>query len=407
MENHWSRNPNLNPEPEPQKKMNYFFSSEHQLFRSSLRDFLAREVVPHLDEWEEIGYPPREIWKKFGDQGYFGLMYPEKWGGLNLDFFFDVVLLEELSKINSGGFAAAVMAHPYLALTHVNAEGSDAQKEKYLRPGIAGEKFGCLAITEPGGGSDVASLRTTAVLEGDEYVINGSKTFITNGVLSDFLVVAVKTNPDAKAAGISMILVDRDTPGLTATKLDKLGWRASDTGEIGFDEVRVPKENLLGAPNSGFYYIMQHFALERLLLAIGGLAASEAALDAALQYMSEREAFGRPINKFQVLRHRVAQMASEIEMNRAFIYHLCRCHDSGDYVVKEAAMAKLLATQLCDRVTTQCLQMFGGYGFMEDFPLARMFRDSRLGTIGGGTSEIMCEIIAKTIIDDKKYSTQT
>lgn len=386
--------------------MDYYFTEEHQLFRSSLREFLTKHIVPNLDEWEALGYPPRETWKLFGDQGYFGIAYPEKWGGLELDFFFTVVYVEEMSRINSGGFAASLLAHPYLALTHLNAQGTDAQKERYLRPGIAGEKFGGLAITEPGGGSDVASMRTTAVLDGDHYVLNGSKTFITNGVLSDFLIVAVKTNPDAKASGISMMIVDRDTPGLIATALDKLGWKASDTAEIGFDNVRVPKENLLGRENSGFYYIMQHFALERLMMAIGGMAAAQAALDVALQYMSEREAFGRPINKFQVLRHRVAQMASEIEMNRQFIYHLARSHNDGAYIVKEAAMAKLLATQLCDRVTYECLQCLGGYGFMEDYPLARMFRDSRLGTIGGGTSEIMCEIIAKTIIDDKQYATQ-
>ena len=387
--------------------MNYYFTEEHILFRNTLKEFLGKHVLPHLNEWEETGYPPKEIWKLFGDQGYFGIAYPDQWGGLDLDFFFTVVFVEELSKINSGGFAAAVLAHPYLAMTHLNAQGSDAQKERYLRPGIAGEKFGCLAITEPGGGSDVASMRTTAVPDGDHYVLNGSKTFITNGVLSDFLIVAAKTNPEAKASGISMFIVDRDTPGLTATKLDKLGWRASDTGEIGFDEVRIPKENLLGRENSGFYYIMQHFALERLMMAIGGMAGAEAALEAALKYMGEREAFGRSINKFRVLRHRIADIASEIEMNKQFIYHLCRCHNDGEYIVKEAAMAKLLATQLCDKATYECLQFFGGYGFMEDYPLARMFRDSRLGTIGGGTSEIMCEIIAKSIIDDKRYETAT
>lgn len=383
--------------------MSYYFQEEHQLFRQSLRDFLNREVVPHIPAWEEAGELPVSIFKAFGDQGYFGLQFPEEIGGIGGDFFFSVVLLEEMQRVNSGGFAAAVGAHAFLALPHLFLSGSDDLKERYLKPGFAGEKIGCLAITEPGGGSDVASLRTSARREGDSYVVNGSKTFITNGVSSDFLIVAVRTGTDPGAGGVSLIVIDRDSPGLSASKLDKLGWRASDTGEIAFDEVRVPVSNLLGQENAGFIYIMQRFALERLILAIGGMAAADYALEVTLDYMQSREAFGRPINRFQELRHRVAQMASEIECQRQFIYHLSERYNNGDYLVKEAAMAKLLATQLSDKVIYDCLQMHGGYGFMEDYPLARMFRDSRLGTIGGGTSEIMCEIIAKTLIDQKTY----
>ncbi|RMG16290.1 MAG: acyl-CoA dehydrogenase, partial [Bacteroidetes bacterium] len=233
---------------------------------------------------------------------------------------------------------------------------------------------------------------------------NGSKTFITNGVSSDFIIAAVKTDPSAKRRGISLLIIDRDSPGLSATKLNKLGWRASDTGEIAFDQVKVPVKNLLGEENMGFFYIMQHFVSERLSLAVGAVASSAYALELSLQYMGERSAFGRTLNKFQVLRHRVAQMAAEIEMNRAFVYSLYQRYQAGEYIVKEASMAKLLATQLADRVMTQCLQMFGGYGFMEDYPLARMFRDARLGQIGGGTSEIMCEIIAKALIDQVRYA---
>lgn len=378
-----------------------YFNSEHEIFRQSLRDFLAKAVTPHLDEWEEAGEVPRSVFQQFGEMGYFGLAVPEAYGGSGADIWYSVVLQEELSKLNSGGFAAAVGAHFQLALTHLLAEGNEAQKQQYLVPGVRGECIGCLAITEPFGGSDIQSLRTTAIRQGDHFVINGSKTFITNGVNSDFIIAAAKTDPKGK--GISLFLIDRDTQGVSATKLDKLGWRASDTGEIAFDDVRVPATNLLGDEQAGFFYIMQHFVSERLSMALGSVIGSEHALQTTLQYMSEREAFGRPINKFQVLRHRVAQMAAEIEANKAFVYQLYQRYESGDYLVKEASMAKLLCTQLADKVATQCLQMYGGYGYMEDYPMARFFRDARLGQIGGGTSEILCEIIAKMVIDEQAY----
>jgi len=380
-----------------------YFTEEHHQFRQSFRDFLQKEVVPFVDEWEEKGELPRHIWRKFGDMGYFGIAYPEQYGGLGLDFFYSVIFMEEMARIDSAGTGAALGAHAYLALSHLDNGGTEVQKEHYLRKGIAGELFGCLAITEPGGGSDVASMLTTARRDGDHYVINGSKTFITNGVLSDFLVVAAKTDPSAKAAGISMFVIDRDTPGITATRLNKLGWRASDTGEIAFDDVRVPATALMGQEGHGFYYIMQKFALERIAMAVGAVAASEYALEQTLAYMHDREAFGRPLTKFQELRHRFAQMTAEVEMQKQFVHHICYRHAKGEYVVKEAAMAKLISTQLSDRVATGCLQMFGGYGFMEDYPMARFYRDTRLGQIGGGTSEIMCEIISKMVIDDVKY----
>lgn len=384
--------------------MSTYFSEEHIQFRQSLRDFLQKEVVPHVDNWEKVGNPPREIWKKFGDMGYFGLRFAAEYGGLNSDFFYDVILLEELSKINSAGTSAAIGAHTYLSLSHLNYAGSEEQKQKYLIPGIAGELFGCLAITEPGGGSDVASMRTTAIKDGDDWIINGSKTFITNGVLSDYLIISAKTEPELKQAGISMFVIDRDTAGLTATKLDKLGWRASDTAELSFDDMRVPADALLGEENQGFYYIMQQFALERMVMAIGGVAGSEYALQYGLSYMREREAFGRPLTKFQELRHRVAQLAAEIEQQKQFVYYLADRFEKGEYIVKEAAMAKLLCTQLCDKVAFEAVQFLGGYGYMENYQAARMFRDSRLGQIGGGTSEIMKEIIAKMTIDEIKYS---
>ena len=380
-----------------------YFTEEHQLFRESLRDFLSKEVVPHLDKWEETGDIERFIWEKFGEMGFFGINYPEKYGGLDLDIFYTVIFLEELQKINSGGFAAAMWAHAYLAMTHLNKEGDERIKEKYLTPSIAGEKIGCLCITEPFGGSDVAGMRSTAVLEGDHYVLNGSKTFITNGVYSDYLIVAAKTDAKANNKGMSIFVLDREMAGISATKLDKLGWRASDTGEIAFDNVKVPKENLMGEEGQGFPYIMQHFALERLIMGINAHARAEYALTYALGYMEERTAFGKKINEFQALRHKIAEMASEIEMCKTFNYAVAQNMKVGEYVVKEASMSKLLSTKMADEVIYSCLQMLGGYGYIEDYPLARMFRDSRLGPIGGGTSEILKEIIAKIVIDKKEY----
>ncbi|SEM16869.1 hypothetical protein SAMN04487910_4301 [Aquimarina amphilecti] len=380
-----------------------YFTEEHELFRKSLKDFLQKEVVPHIDKWEKTGDIERFIWEKFGEMGYFGIAYPEEYGGLGLDLFYTVIFLEELQKINSGGFAAAMWAHVYLAMTHVNKEGDHRIKEKYLKSSITGEKIGCLCISEPFGGSDVAGMRTTAVKEGDSYVINGSKTFITNGVYSDYLVVAAKTTPDLGNKGISIFIMDRETPGISATKLDKLGWKASDTGEIAFDNVVIPAENLMGEEDKGFSYIMQHFALERLIMGINAHARAEFALDYAIKYMGEREAFGRTIDKFQALRHSVADMASELEMCKEFNYSIAKRLNDGQYVVKEASMSKLMSTKIADEVIYKCLQLLGGYGYMEEYPLARLFRDSRLGPIGGGTSEILREIIAKMVIDKKEY----
>ena len=380
-----------------------YFTEEHELFRESLKDFLQKEVVPHIEKWEKTGDIERFIWGKFGEMGYFGIAYPEEYGGLGLDLFYTVIFLEELQKINSGGFAAAMWAHVYLAMTHVNKEGDHRIKEKYLKTSITGEKIGCLCISEPFGGSDVAGMRTTAVKDGDSYVINGSKTFITNGVYSDYLVVAAKTSPELGNKGISIFIMDRDTPGISATKLDKLGWKASDTGEIAFDNVKIPAENLMGEEDKGFSYIMQHFALERLIMGINAHARTEYALEYVIKYMGEREAFGRTIDKFQALRHSVADMASELEMCKEFNYSIAKRLNDGQYVVKEASMSKLLSTKIADEAIYKCLQLLGGYGYMEEYPLARLFRDSRLGPIGGGTSEILREIIAKMVIDKKEY----
>lgn len=380
-----------------------YFTEEHRLFCASFRDFLQKEVVPHIEKWEKTGTIERFIWKKFGEMGFFGLNYPEAYGGMQLDLFYAVIFLEELQKIKSSGFAAAMWAHAYLAMTHLNAEGDDRIKQDYLAPSISGDKIGALCVTEPFGGSDVAGMRTTAIKSGDQYIINGSKTFITNGVYADYYVVAAKTAPELGNKGISIFLLDANTPGISATKLDKLGWRASDTAEIAFDNVTIPANNLMGEANNGFPYIMQHFAFERLIMAINAHARAEFALDYTIEYMEQREAFGKKINQFQALRHTLVEHATEVEHCKIFNYAAIARLDKGEYVVKEATMAKLKSTKVADETIYSCLQMLGGYGYMEEYPLARLFRDSRLGPIGGGTSEIMKEILSKMLIDKQLY----
>ncbi|MGK0495378.1 MAG: alkylation response protein AidB-like acyl-CoA dehydrogenase [Maribacter sp.] len=379
------------------------FTEEHQLFRESLKDFLQKEVVPHIEKWEETGTIDRFIWPKFGEMGFFGLATSEEDGGLNLDLFYTIVLLEELQKINSGGFAAAIWAHVYLAMTHLNKNGNAYQKETYLKPSVNGDLVGCLGVSEPFGGSDVAGMRTTAIKQDDNYIVNGSKTFITNGVYADYVILAAKTNPEMGNKGISILIVDLKSDGVSANKLNKLGWKASDTAELAFDNVVVPASNLMGAEGSGFTFIMEAFALERLIMGVNAHARAEYALDYALNYMSERETFGKTIDQYQALRHRFVDLYADMEMCRQYNYYVVDRMNKGEYMVKEATISKLKSTKMADDVIYSCLQFLGGYGYMEDYPMARMFRDSRLGPIGGGTSEILREIIAKIIIDKKEY----
>jgi alkylation response protein AidB-like acyl-CoA dehydrogenase/putative sterol carrier protein len=383
--------------------MNYYFTEDHEIFRQGLRDFLQKEVAPHIEQWEEEQRIPKEIWKKFGDMGYMGLNYPEEVGGAGVDFFYSVVFCEEISKLWSGGFAVTPSVIQYMSSTYIYKHGSDFLKEKYLKPTIRGEMVSSIGITEPGAGSDVANIQTKAIREGDHYIVNGQKTFITNAVYGDYIVTVVKTNPEAGINGVSLLVIDRNAPGVTAKKLKKLGWHSSDTAELWFDNVKVPTENLIGEEGMGFIYLMGGLQLERLVGAVGAIAACEHAIEYTLQYMSERHAFGRPINKFQVLRHRIAQLSAEVESIKYYNYHVCRLHNDGQYAVKESSISKLLSTELSDKVATQCLQCFGGYGYMEEYKIARMFRDSRILPIGGGSSEIMREILAKMIIDDKQY----
>ncbi|MFK7813251.1 MAG: acyl-CoA dehydrogenase family protein [Maribacter sp.] len=383
--------------------LSMYFTEEHKLFRESLKEFLKKEVSPHIEKWEETGTIDRFIWAKFGEMGYFGLATPEADGGLGLDLFYTVILLEELQKINSGGFAAAIWAHAYLAMTHLNKNADEKIRKEYLEPSVNGEKIGCLGVSEPFGGSDVAGMRTTAIKNGNSYLLNGSKTFITNGVYCDYMIVAAKTDASAGNKGISIFVVDRNSKGVSASKLNKLGWRASDTAELAFDNVEVPAGNMLGEENKGFSYIMEAFSLERLVMGINAHARADFAIEYALQYMSEREAFGKTINQFQALRHRIVDLYADMDICRQYNYAVAAALDKGEYVVKEATISKLRSTKMADEVAYDCLQFLGGYGYIEDYPMARLLRDSRLGPIGGGTSEILREIIAKIVIDKKEY----
>ncbi len=382
----------------------YYFTEDHETFRSGLKQFLDKEVKPFIDEWEEKGRIPKEIWKKFGDMGYLGLNYPEQYGGSDSDFWYSVVFMEEISKVHSGGFTITAAVQQYMSSPYIHKHGSDFLKENYLKPAISGEKICCIGITEPGAGSDVANIQTKAIKDGDFYLVNGAKTFITNGYYGDFVVAVVKTNPEAGTGGVSLLIIDLDSPGISKSKLKKLGWHASDTAELNFDDVKVPVQNLIGLEGQGFYYLMGGLQLERLVGSMMGYSSCENILQYSIKYMSERKAFGRTIDKFQVLRHRVAQLATEIEACKQFVYYICRLHADGKFAVKECSMAKLMATEMADKVMYECLQFFGGYGFMEEYKVARAFRDSRIGTIGGGTSEIMREIIAKMVIDEVNYT---
>lgn len=381
-------------------------SAEHQIFRETLRAFIQKEILPHIDEWEKRGEIDRRIWKRMGDMGFMGLNYPEQYGGLALDFYYSMILCEELSHCFSGGFTIAALVIQYMSAPYLLKYATEELKERYLRPVIAGEMVSAVAITEPGAGSDVKNIKTTAVRTGDYYIVNGSKTFITNGYYGDFFITAVKTAPDKGTKGISLLLIDRHTQGISANKINKLGWHASDTAELAFDQVKIPASNLIGAEGEGFRYLMDGLQLERLTAAIHSVATAESALQYTLEYLQQREVFGKKIAEFQAVRHRIAQITADIATTKAFVYHCCDLQYEGTYAVRECSIAKLQASELAVQAVGQCLQLFGGYGFTEDYKIARLYRDVRVGTIIGGTSEIMLEIIAKMSIDHINYQSQ-
>lgn len=377
-----------------------YFSAEHDMFRESCRAFFQKDIIPQFKHWEEIRTIPHSAWRQLGDMGYLGLIHDEAYGGSNADLFYSVIFLEEVGRAANGGLGAAVSVQEYMAVNHLAKAGSAALKEKYLRPAIAGELIAALAITEPDAGSDVQAIRTTAQRDGDFFIVNGSKTFITSGCSADFITTLVKTE-----AGHSLIIIDANSEGLTRTKLNKMGWHSSDTAELAFDNVRVPVSNIIGDEGMGFYYVMDSFQLERLVAAILSVAAADACIDMTLQYMHERSAFGKPIAKYQALRHRIADLATEVKACQQLVYHTAWLIQQGEFAVKECSMAKLKATELQKEVVDACLQMYGGFGYMEEYPIAQMYRDARVATIVGGTSEIMREIIAKMQFDAVGYKT--
>lgn len=377
---------------------NLYYTEEHELFRSTLQDFFKTEVAPYVEAWEKAGKIDRSLFKKMGEMGFLALEVDEKYGGMGLDFMYTSVLCEEMGRTGSCGVATTISAHSYLAMNYLVHAGSPLVKEKYLVPSVKGEKIGSLGMTEPFAGSDLRSLRTTAELSGDHYLVNGSKTFISNGYYGDYCVTAVKMDE-----GISLMVIDLEAEGVSRSKLDKVGIRSSDTAELAFNNVKVPVENLLGEAGKGFYYMMESLQVERLTLAQANMGLMQYVLEITLQYISERSAFGKPINKFQVLRHQIADMASDIEAWKAFMDITSYRLSKGEHVVKECSMLKLKTSDLLNDIVYKCLQMFGGYGFMEEYPIGRIHRDVRVVPIYGGTSEIMKEIIAKIVIDKKSY----
>ncbi|MBA56233.1 MAG: acyl-CoA dehydrogenase [Pseudomonadales bacterium] len=373
-----------------------YFGETQNIVRETVRKFVAQEIAPNVNAWEEAGELPRSLYEKAGAAGILGIGYPEQLGGSGFDMFTKIAASEEIMAAGSGGVAASLGSID-IGLPPVVNWGSEELKQRICPEVIAGRKIQCLAITEPGGGSDVANLRTRAVREGDHYVVNGAKTFITSGVNADYYTVAVRTGA-AGYGGISLLLVEKGMPGFgVGKKLKKMGWWASDTAELFFEDCRVPVANLIGQENAGFYAIMTNFQMERLNLAVMANCTSRMALDACLQYVKEREAFGKTLSKFQTLRHKLADMATQTEASTEFTYRIAARIAAGEEVVKEVSMAKNFATSVSDKVTYDAVQIFGGMGYMQETLVERLYRDNRILAIGGGTYEIMNEVIAKQL----------
>jgi acyl-CoA dehydrogenase len=372
------------------------FGDEHSQLRDAIRRFVDTELRPHAQEWEDERWFPNSVFVRMAELGYLGLKYPEEYGGEGGDSLHDAVLTEELPRAGSGGLSAGIGAHIGIATPPVFRFGTEDQKQRFLVPAIRGEKIAALGITEPGAGSDVAGIRTFARRVDGGWVVNGSKTFITNGVRADFVVTAVKTTSEGGHHGLSFLLLERNMEGYSVSKkLEKMGWHASDTGELAFQDVFVPEENLLGEENKGFYLIMANFQWERLLMALGAVGSMQGLLDRTIEYSLERHAFGRPIGKHQAIRHRIAGMAVRLETSRALTYNALRLYSEGVDAVREVTMAKLMSQRAAFEQADDALQVFGGAGYMKEYGIERAARDTRLGPIGGGTDEIMKEILGK------------
>jgi acyl-CoA dehydrogenase len=375
------------------------FTEEHEELRASVRRFVQNEIAPHVEEWEEAREFPRELFDRCGELGFLGLKFPEQYGGQGGDCVHDAIWIEELSRSGgSGGVAAGLNAHASIAMPPVFNFGTEEQRQRWIVPGIKGKLIGALGITEPGSGSDVASISTFARKVNGGYVVNGAKTFITNGVRADFLVCAVKTTEEGGHEGISFLVLERDMPGYeVASKLEKMGWHASDTAELSFTDVEVPDEHLLGEENGGFKLIMANFQWERLSMALGALGGMQRVFEVTLDYAKERQAFGRPIGSFQAIRHKFAEMEVKTEACRSLTHHALRLFADGQDATQEVTMAKLLTQRALVEIADEAVQIHGGYGYMREYGVERALRDARLGPIGGGTDEIMKEILGRQL----------
>jgi alkylation response protein AidB-like acyl-CoA dehydrogenase len=378
------------------KRKHFIFDDFHDQLRESIGSFVEKELAPHAEEWEETTFPD-SIFPRMGELGFLGLSYPEEYGGQGGDYFCNLVLAEEMTRANSGGTAMGVAVHTDMATPPVFLFGTEQQKQDYLVPSIKGTKIASLGITEPDAGSDVQGIKTRAVKDGDEYVINGSKTYITNGHRSDYIVLVTKTDADAGYDGFTLFIVDMDTPGvIREQRLQKLGMHASDTALLAFQDVRVPETAVLGQVGKGFYHIMWELQGERLIGAAGCVAGAQRVFDKTLQYALERKAFGRQIGKFQVIRHKFAEMATKIEAARQMVYTTAWRFNNGEYPVREISMAKLHAARIAVEVADECIQIHGGAGYMKEYGIERTWRDLRLNRIGAGTDEIMLDVIGRS-----------
>lgn len=373
-----------------------YYTEEHDAFRDQVRKFVEREIAPHIETWEEANEFPRELYRKAGELGLLSLGFPEELGGTPADGFYTLVLTDELAKVGSGGLIASLLSHGIATPPIVNL-GSDEQKKRFVPPILCGEHIAALGITEPSGGSDVANLKTTARRDGDHYVVNGSKTFITSGMRADIFTIAVRTGGEGMG-GISLLAIPGDTPGLTRTSLDKkMGWWCSDTATLYFEDCRVPVENLLGKENQGFLGVMQNFNSERISLAAMAVSFSQVCFDEALAYARERETFGKPLLKHQVIRHKLVDMAQRISTVRAFMEQLTWKVDHGHWPIAEVCMLKNAATQCMEFCTKEAVQIFGGAGYMRGVKVERLYRETKVLAIGGGAEEIMKELAAKQL----------
>ena len=378
------------------KRKHFIFEEHHDRLRESIRAFVEKELTPHADEWEETTFPDSVI-KRMGELGFLGLSMPEQYGGQGGDYFCNLVLAEEMGKSNSGGLTMGIAVHTDMAMPPIHLFGSEEQKQEWLVPAIKGEKILCLGITEPDAGSDVAGIKTRAVRDGDDYVINGSKTYITNGHRADVIVLVTKTGNAGNYDDFTLFLVPMDTPGvIREKKLEKLGMHASDTALLAFQDVRVPASAMLGQEGKGFYHIMWELQGERLIGAAGCVAGAQRCFDRTMEFALERKAFGRQIGKFQAIRHKFAEMATKIEAGRQLTYTTAWRFNNGEYPVREISMAKLFTAQMACEVTDECLQIHGGAGYMREYGIERAWRDMRLNRIGAGTDEIMLDVIGRS-----------